>query len=177
MDVESGDIEVFKTQVREHMEIELERALKLKMKTQVFDCLIEANSFDIPEQLVEREIQNMFKQINPNSDETSLKNADVPEAMKKDAKHRVQLGLIVGEIVKKYEMKPDSARVRTYIEDMAKSYQHPEEMLSWYYGDKERIASIESIILEEQVVETVLEEANKSDKKLSYDEVMNPKEG
>lgn len=174
MGIESGEVEAFKTQVREHMDTELARALKQKMKGQVFDSLIEKHSFDIPTQVEEQEIQSMYKQMNPNEENPTIASADVSEKMRSDAKKRVQLGLIVTQIVKKHEIKPDAARVRTHLEDMAKSYQYPDEMVSWYYEDKERMEGIESVIMEDQVVEKVLQEAQKSEKKLSYDEVMNP---
>jgi trigger factor len=86
------------------------------------------------------------------------------------------LGLIVAEVVKQYELKPDDARVRELIEEMASAYQEPEQVVSWYYKNDEQLNEVRSVVLEEQVVDTVLQQAKVTDKSVSYEEAVKPAE-
>jgi len=88
----------------------------------------------------------------------------------------VVLGLIVAEVVKQFELKPDDARVRELIEEMASAYQEPEQVVSWYYKNDEQLNEVRSVVLEEQVVDTVLQQAKVTDKSVSYEEAVKPAE-
>ena len=86
------------------------------------------------------------------------------------------LGLVVAEVVKQNELKPDDARVRTLIEEMASAYQEPEQVVAWYYKNEQQMSEVRSVVLEEQVVDTVLEKAKVTDKTVSYEEAIKPAE-
>jgi trigger factor len=96
------------------------------------------------------------------------------EMFTEQAERRVSLGLIVGEIVKASDLKVDADRVRGMVEEMASTYQDPEEVVNYYYNNREMLASVESVVLEDQVVDHVLEAAKVSEQDSSYEEVIKP---
>lgn len=174
MGVESGNLEEFKTQVKEHMQRELQQAVKSRQKSDLFNALLETHKFEIPTSLVKSEIKAMLKQYMPKHEPTHEQIEHVPDALKQEAEKRVAIGLIVMEIIQAHDIKVDQDKVKEYIEEMAQAYEHPAEMVSWYYRDKERLAGVESLILEQQVFDKLCESAQIQDKKLSYSEVMKP---
>ncbi|MFJ2290084.1 trigger factor, partial [Pseudomonas iridis] len=98
------------------------------------------------------------------------------ELFEEQAKRRVVLGLIVAEVVKQFDLKPDEARVREMIQEMASAYQEPEQVVSWYYKNDQQLNEVRSVVLEEQVVDTVLQKASVTDKSVSYEEAVKPVE-
>lgn len=172
MGVESGDIEAFKTQVREHMNRELEQTIKSKQKQHLFEQLLNEHKFEVPAALIQNEVTAIMKQYMPKHEPTKEQIDAAPEELKTEAKRRVSIGLVVAEIIKKQDIKVDQDKVKDYVEDMAKSYEQPQQMVAWYYGDKQRMAGIEAVVLEEQVFDKICEAAKVEDKKLSYSEVM-----
>ena len=88
------------------------------------------------------------------------------------AKKQIALGFIMSELMKMSELKVDSDRVKETIEKYSESYENPAEMVDWYYNDKERLAGIESFVLEEQIIDWVVEKSDSSEKSLSFDEII-----
>jgi len=174
--VEETTIEGFRTEVRKNMERELRQALKTKVKNQVMDGLLVANQIDVPAALISNEVDRLRVQavqqfggnINPEQLPAELFN--------EQAKRRVLLGLIIAEMVKQFELKPDDARVRELIEEMAAAYQEPEQVVKWYYQNEQQLNEVRSVVLEEQVVDTVLKQAKVTDKQVSYEDAVKPAE-
>ncbi|GGJ88339.1 trigger factor [Pseudomonas matsuisoli] len=172
---ESGE-EGFRTEVRKNMDRELRQAIKSKVKTQVMDGLLAANPIEAPKALVDNEVNRLrvqaVQQFGGN-----IKPDQLPaELFTEQAKRRVALGLIVAEVVKQFELKPDDARVRELIEEMASAYQEPEQVVAWYLKNDEQMNEVRSVVLEEQVVDTVLQKAKVTDKSVSYEEAVKPAE-
>ena len=94
-----------------------------------------------------------------------------------NAERRVRLGLVMAELIDKLELKVDPDRVRQTIEEMASTYEEPEEVVNWYYSNQEQLSAVQSRVLEDQVVEKLLENANIVEKECSYQEAVNPKGG
>lgn len=172
MGVKSGDIETFKAQVREHMLRELEQTVKSRQKQKLFERLLEKHNFEVPAALVTNEVTAMLKQYMPKHEPTKEQIDAAPEALKTEARRRVAIGLIVAEIIKKQEVKLDQDIVKEFVEKMAESYEHPQQMIAWYYSDKQRMAGIEAMVLEDQVFDKICEFAKIEDKQLSYSDVM-----
>ena len=174
--IKEGGLEGFRTEVRKNMERELRQAIKSKVKNQVMDGLLAANPIEVPKSLLSNEVDRLrvqaVQQFGGN-----IKPDQLPvELFEAQAKRRVELGLIVAEVVKQFELKPDEARVREMIQEMASAYQEPEQVLSWYYKNDEQLNEVRSVVLEEQVVDTVLQKANVTDKQVSYEEAVKPAE-
>ncbi|MCW2292545.1 trigger factor [Pseudomonas sp. BIGb0408] len=174
--IKEGGLEGFRTEVRKNMERELRQAIKSKIKNQVMEGLLAANPVDVPKALIANEVNNLrvqaVQQFGGN-----IKPDQLPaELFEEQAKRRVSLGLIVAEVVKQFELKPDDARVRELIQEMASAYQEPEQVVAWYYKNDQQLNEVRSVVLEEQVVDTVLQKANVTDKSVSYEEAVKPAE-
>ncbi len=174
--IKESTLEGFRTEVRKNMERELRQAIKTKVKNQVMDGLLAANPIEVPKALLENEVNRLrvqaVQQFGGN-----IKPEQLPaELFTEQAKRRVVLGLIVAEVVKQFELKPDDAKVREMIEEMASAYQEPEQVVAWYYKNDQQMNEVRSVVLEEQVVDTVLQKATVTDKSVSYEEAVKPAE-
>lgn len=173
-------IDALRAEVRKNMERELGNVLKNKTKAQVLDGLVKANSFDLPKALLVNEIQALREQA-MNQFGAGRKGGNLPELpdalFEEQAKRRVSLGLMVAELIKHYELKADADKVRSTVENLASAYENPQEVVSWYYSNREQLSNIESLVLEDTVVEKILAEAKVTEKQASFDEVMNPTRG
>ncbi|KUJ80229.1 trigger factor [Microbulbifer flavimaris] len=178
--VEEGGEEKFREEVRNNMGRELKNAALNKVKTQVMDQLFEKHEVEIPAALVAGEVstlrgqmvQQFGGQIKPEDAEKML-----PDAMFEDqAKRRVVLGLVVGEIVKQNKLDVDADRVKAKVEELASTYQQPEEVVEYYYSNRELLSGVESVVLEDQVVDFVLDSAKVKEVESSYDDVIKPQQ-
>jgi len=174
--IKEGGLEGFRAEVRKNMERELRQAIKSKIKNQVMEGLLTANPVEVPKALIASEVNNLrvqaVQQFGGN-----IKPDQLPaELFEEQAKRRVSLGLIVAEVVKQFDLKPDDARVRELIQEMASAYQEPEQVVAWYYKNDQQLNEVRSVVLEEQVVDTVLQKANVTDKSVSYEEAVKPAE-
>jgi trigger factor len=116
----------------------------------------------------------MFQQFGgaAGGQDLDLKSLLPDEMFSENAERRVKLGLVMAEFIDKHEMKADADKVRASIEEMASTYQDPEEVINYYYSNAEQLQSVESKVLEDQVVEKLLENANITDKACSYQEAI-----
>jgi trigger factor len=172
--IKESTLEGFRAEVRKNMERELRQAIKTKVKNQVMDGLLAANPIEAPKALLENEINRLrvqaVQQFGGN-----IKPDQLPaELFEEQAKRRIVLGLIVAEVVKQFELKPDDAKVREMIEEMASAYQEPEQVIAWYYKNDQQMNEVRSVVLEEQVVDTVLQKATVTDKSVSYEDAVKP---
>jgi trigger factor len=167
--VEDGDIERFHADVRKNLERERTQRAKTKVKNQVMDALLEANPLTIPNALVAEEIESLKQQALQNLGGAQITLPD--ELFEEDARRRVALGLVLGEVVKQYELEPSAERVRATLEEMAAAYDDPQALIDYHYADRQRLAQIESIVLEDLVVEHLLEQLQVTDEPMSFGEL------
>ncbi|MEJ2133035.1 MAG: hypothetical protein P8Y95_15755, partial [Gammaproteobacteria bacterium] len=151
-------------------------ATKAQIKQQVLDGLAELHDFPLPEALIASEVnglRNNFLRQLAMGGSGELNPTQFPDDMfRPEAERRVKVGLIVHSIVESRELSADPERVRQMVEELASSYEQPEQVVNWYYNNEEQLGQIRSMVLEEQVVETVLAEAALTDVDQSYEEVM-----
>ncbi|EIK44985.1 trigger factor [Cellvibrio sp. BR] len=174
--VEKGGEKQFRKEVKANMDRELANALKAKVKVQVMDALIASHTTDVPKALVANEIQvlrnQMMQRFGGQQQNFDIKSL-LPDTMFQDeASRRVTLGLIVGEIVKSAKLKPDAKRVRAMIEEIASTYQEPNEVIEYYSSNQELMAGVESAVLEDQVVDHIISQAKVSEVETNYDEII-----
>jgi len=164
--ITDGDLERFRSEVRANMERELAQRIKAKTKERVMDLLVSANSIEVPKSLVQQEIRSLKEQMRQN---LGGGNMELPDSLFEDsARRRVALGLIIAEIVKQNDIKADRARIRAAVEEIASTYEDPQEVIQYYYGDRQRLAPVESLVLEEQVMDWVLNQAAVEEEPLSF---------
>ena len=177
--VKEGGLEAFRAEVSKNMERELRQAVKGKIKNQVMDGLLSTHDIDVPSALVAQEIDRMREQAVQSwgGGQSGFDAKQLPaELFEADAKKRVALGLLVGEVVKQREVKVDDDRVRVMVEEMASAYQQPQDVIDWYYNNEQQLSQVKYVVLEEQVVDTILESANVSEKACSYQDAIKPEE-
>jgi trigger factor len=178
--VEEGGEEQFRKEVGENMARELKNAVEAKVKQQVMDAVLEAHAaVEIPQALVSQEVDvlrnQMFQQFGgAGGQDMDLKSLLPDDMFTENAEKRVKLGLVLSELISKFELKADGDKVRETIEEMASTYQEPEEVINYYYSNQEQLASIESKVLEDQVVEKLLESAKITEKECSYQQAIAP---
>jgi trigger factor len=172
--VEADDVESFRKDVRSNMERELKQAIQRNTKNQALDGLLEQNSIDVPAALIDQEIQRLqeqaFQQFGGGQE---FKPGMLPkELFQPQAERRVKLGLLINATIEQLELKTDEAKVEALIEDMASTYQDPEQVKEFYKNNKEQRAQLEALALEEQVVDAILDKATVTEKASSYEEVI-----
>ncbi len=168
--VESGDIGRFREDIRGNMERELKQRVESKLKNQAMDVLLEAHKIEVPDALVEEEISALRQQARQGM--PAAGNMELPRNLfEEQAKRRVALGLIIAEVVKNNGIEVDPERVKSTIEEMASSYEDPQEVVDFYNSDPRQRASVENLVLENQVVDWVLEQARVEEELSSFKKV------
>ncbi len=172
--VEEGTDEALRAEVRKNLERELKDRIRANVKNQVMEKLLALNPIEVPAQLADEEADRVIQSTKARLAQQGV--ADFPverETVMPEARRRVALGLVVHEVVRANEIKTDDATVRERVEEMAASYERPEEFVQWHYADRSRLANIEAMVLEDQVVEFLLESASVTDKTVTFEEFVN----
>lgn len=176
--VKEGGEDKFREDVRQNMQRELDQTINNKVKARAFSALSELHDFDVPEALVSSEIAAMREQMLGQFGNLQNQNIDMSifpdDLFAGEAKQRVKLGLLVAQVVKTAALEVDSERVKARVEEAAASYEQPEQVLQYYYGNEQALQGIQSAVLEEQVVEHLLASAKVDDQVVSYDEARLP---
>lgn len=170
-----GSIEAFREDIKSNLESELEQALHGKLKNAVMNALYEKIQIAVPNTMVDQEVESMMKPYIETAKRQKVKLDDLKlprDMFEEQAKRRVALGLILSEIIQKNDIKADDSKVRTTIEDMAKSYERPQDVVEWYYSDKSRLNDVRQMVLENQTIDWLVERAKVSDVTISFNDAM-----
>lgn len=173
--IEDGDLAKMRAEIKDNVEREVKRRIRAQIKEKALKALVDATSFDLPKALIEMEIQRLqgFAAEDMNRRGINPGNMTLPPAMFEDqAKQRVRLGLVLAEVVGANKLQPSPEVVRKLVDEYAESYESPEEVVAWYYASPERLSEVESMALEEAVVNWVLDRVKVIDKATSFDELM-----
>jgi trigger factor len=176
--IEDGSEESFRKEVHENMERECEQTVSRMLKRQVMDKLVEANEIMVPKSLVDQEAQQLLNQMRANLQSQGMQEHQAAsmsaDMFEQEAEKRVRLGLIVGELIKMSNVQADADTVRKRVEEVAAGYESPQQIIDWYYASPERLNEIEMLVMEDAVVNWVTEQANTTDKAMSFSDLMNP---
>ena len=176
--IEDGDIEKMRADIRENLVRESDTRLKSINKENVMDALLKVSEFDLPKALVEQESKHLMQMALQNIAQNGMDPSSMQlpqELFAPQADRRVRLGLILADLVKTHDLKTTPEQVRAEVESLAKSYQDPQMVINYYYGDRNRIAEVDSIVLEENVMNFVLGMAKVVDKTIPFKELMSQK--
>ena len=170
--IEAEDEAAFREEVKKNMERELKQAVSNKVKNDVVDGLLETTEVDIPSALADQEIdrlrQDAVQRFGGQVDFQQLPK----EIFQEQAERRVKTGLLFQEVVKANDLKVDPAKVDEKIQEIATTYEQPEEVIAHFSGNPEQKSQIESSVLEDQVVDYVLSQAKVTEKKVKYEEAI-----
>ncbi|MFC3533186.1 trigger factor [Vogesella facilis] len=173
--VADGDVEKMRAEIRKNVEREVKRRLTAKIKENVMQALIDVTPIDLPKALVDLEVGRLMDQARQDLAQRGMQMKDMPlpaDLFTQQAERRVALGLILSEVVaaNKLEAKPE--QIKALVEEFAESYEQPEEVIQWYYASQERLEGPTTMVLEDNVVEFVLGQANVVEKEVSFETLM-----
>jgi trigger factor len=172
--ITDGDLGKMRADVRGNLEREVKKRLQTRVKNAVMQALYENVKVEAPKSLVQLDIERLTEQARGDLAQRGIKQ-DMPlppDLFAEQAKRRVTLGLILNELVKSNGLEAKAEQVRAIVDEFAQSYEDPTEVVRWYYGDKQRLADVESLALEDNVVAFVLSKAKVTEKPVPFDELM-----
>jgi len=171
------DFETMKSRIANQMQIELASRVEQQNKGTTFTALLEANSFEVPEASIDAEANNMLKDMESRMEQQGIpsNNKMSNDLFREEATRRVKLGLLVNKIAKDYEIKPEKEQVDAKLKEISMSYgESAPQMIEWYNSDPSRLENIESIMVEQLVVEHITSEAKVNIKEKTFQEIMGP---
>ena len=167
-------VEGLKAEVRKNMERELKQAVKNRIKEQAIDGLVNENNIDVPSALIDQEIGVLRQQAAQRFGGNTEAADQLPrELFEEQAKRRVVVGLLLGEVIKSEELKADDEKVKAIIEEMATAYEDPTEVIAYYEQNEQMMNNMRNVALEEQAIDAIIAKAQVSDKEVSFNELMN----
>ncbi|HEY9447873.1 MAG TPA: trigger factor [Burkholderiales bacterium] len=174
--VADGNLDKLREEVRGNLEREVKSRLKARVKDQVMQVLIDTTRIEVPKSLVSMEVERLQQSTRQDLAARGVKvTHDTPlptDLFEAQAQRRVTLGLILAELVKAHQLQVKPEQVKSAVEEQAQSYERPEEVVRWFYQSPERLRDVESVVLEENVVNWVLATAKVEDKPVAFDELM-----
>jgi trigger factor len=176
--VTDGDVDRLKREVRENIDKEVAKRVKQSVKEQVMDALYESAAFDIPRSLLDQEIARMQEAAVADLKQRGMTTQNLtlpPDLFVDRATRRLKLSILVTELVKRHGLQPRPEQVRKVIEEHAESFEQPEQLIRWYYADPARLAEVEALVMEDNVVEWAMGKMKVEDKPTDFDELMGTK--
>jgi len=170
-----GDIAKMRVDIKANLEREVRRRIQTRVKDQVMKTLLEHAKLELPNALVDMEIERLMAGMRQDLAGRGMKVEDMPmprEAFEPEARKRVGLGLIVADLVRQHDLQAKPDQIKAVVKDYADSYERPEEVMRWYYQSADRLREVESLVLEDNVVQWVLSQAKTADKQGDFDELM-----
>ena len=169
-------VEGLRADIRKNLEREVKFRLLARNKSAVMDALVATAELDLPKSSVQAELDRMIEAARADLKQRGIKDADkapIPDDIfRPQAEKRVRLGLVVAELVRKNELQAKPDQLKAHIEELAASYEKPQEVVRWYLGDNRRMAEVESVVIENNVTDFVLSKAKVSEKEISFDDLM-----
>jgi len=174
--IKEATVDGLRADVRRNLEREVGFRVLSRNKAAVMDALVGAATLDLPESLIEAETERLVEKTRADLKQRGLKDADKaeipPELVRPQAERRVRLGLVVGELVRANGLQARPEQLQAHIEELAQSYEKPAEVMRWYLGDRQRMAEVEAIVVENNVTRFVLDKAQVTATVLPFDDLM-----
>ncbi|MET4579316.1 trigger factor [Ottowia thiooxydans] len=174
--VKDGTVDALRADIRKNLEREVKFRIASRNKQAVMDALAAKAELDLPKASIQAELDRMVESTRADLKARGIKDADkapIPEDLfRPQAERRVRLGLVVAELVRANNLQATPEQIKAHVEEMASSYEKPEEVVRYYYADNRRLADVEALVIENNVTEHVLAKAKVEDKKLSFDDLM-----
>jgi len=171
-----GTVDALRGDVRKNLEREVKFRVQARNKASVMDALVKSAELEVPKSLVAGETERMVEQMRADLKKRGIKDAEtapIPaEMFQAQAERRVRLGLIVAELVRSQNLQAKPEQLQAHIEELSQSYEKPSEVVRWYLSDRNRMAEVEAMVVENNVTAYVLERAKPVDKEVPFDELM-----
>jgi len=172
--IEDGDIEKMQSEIKANLQREATQRIRIKLKEQVMQSLLDKISIEIPKILVQQEIDRLIEEVqNTRAARGFPRNSNLQrDTFLEKAERRIKLGLILSKLIETHELSVKPEQVRSFINEHAQSYENPEQVVKWHYASPERLKEVESFVLEDNAVSWILDKANIVDQNVTFDELM-----
>ena len=174
--IADASVEGLRADIRKNLEREVKFRLLARNKQAAMDALVKQAELELPQSIVQSEVDRLKEGARADLKQRGIKDADkapIPDDIfRPQAEQRVRLGLVVAEVVRTHELHAKPEQIRAHIEELAASYERPQDVVRWYYGDNQRLAEVEAVVIESNVSEFVLSKAKVTDKAISFEELM-----
>lgn len=173
--VADGDLQKMRADIRANLEREVGNRVKSRTKASVMDALIKVAELDVPKALLEQDAERLAEMTRQDMRQRGIDVKDMPfpaDLFTSQADRRVRLGLILSEMVKSNNLQATADQIKAYVDDFARAYEDPQQVVKYYFSDRNRLAEVEALVLEENVVNFVLSKAKVTEKAVSFDELM-----
>ena len=174
--IADGTVDGLRADIRKNLEREVKFRLLARNKSAAMEALVAKAELDLPQSIVQSEVDRLKDGALADLKQRGIKDADkapIPDDIfRPQAEQRVRMGLVVAEVVKANDLHAKPEQIRAHIEELAASYERPEDVSKWYYSDNQRLAEVEAVVIESNVAEFVLSKAKVTEKTISFEELM-----
>jgi len=174
--IADASVEGLRADIRKNLEREVKSRLLARNKKAVMDALLVHAELDLPQTIVQAELNRMIEGARADLKQRGIKDADktpIPDDIfRPQAERRVRLGLVVAELVRSNDLFPKTEQVKAHVEELASGYEKPQDVVRWYFSDEKRMAEVESVVIENNVTDFVMRKAKTIEKSVSFDELM-----
>jgi trigger factor len=173
--IEDGDLAKMREDIKKNLEREVNARAKAKTKDSVMEALIKVSDLEVPKALIEQDVERLSEMARQDMAQRGMDVKSMPlpkELFTAQAERRVRLGLILSDLVKANKLEATEEQVKAQIEEFAQSYEDPQQVLKFYFSDRSRLAEVEALVLEDNVVNYVLGKSKVAEKAVSFDELM-----
>ncbi len=174
--IADASVEGLRADIKKNLEREVKFRLLARNKNAVMDALVANAELDVPQSIVQAELQRMVESARADLKQRGIKDADkapIPDDIfRPQAEKRVRLGLVVAELTRANNLFPTNEQVKAHVQELASSYEKPEDVVRWYFGDEKRMAEVESVVIENNVTDFVMGKAKVVEKTVAFDELM-----
>ena len=174
--IADASVEGLRADIRKNLEREVKFRLQGRNKQAAMNVLVEKAELDLPQSVVQNEVERLKEGARADLKQRGIKDADkapIPdESFRPQAENRVRLGLVVAELVKTNALNATPEQIKAHINELASSYERPEDVVRWYYGDNQRMAEVEAVVIESNVAEFILSKVKVTEKAISFDDLM-----
>ncbi|MES2999710.1 MAG: trigger factor [Pseudomonadota bacterium] len=178
--IPDATVEGLRGDIRKNLEREVKFRLLARNKQAAMDALVAQAELDLPKSSVQSEVDRLIEGARADLKQRGIKDADkapIPDDIfRPQAERRVRLGLVVAELVRANELRAKAEQIKAHVEELAASYEKPAEVVRWYYSDTQRLAEVESMVIENNVTDFILSKAKVTEKAISFDELMGQQE-
>ncbi len=179
--IEDGSVDGLRADIKKNLEREVKFRLQARNKQAAMEALLSRAELDLPNAAVQAEIERLRDAARADLKQRGIKDADkadIPDDIfRPQAERRVRLGLVVAELVRTNELRATPEQLKAHVEELSASYEKPEDVVRWYYSDRNRMGEVEAVVIENNVTEFVLSKAKVNDKPVSFDELMAGQQG
>ncbi len=174
--IADGTVDALRADVKKNLEREVKARVLGRNKAAAMDALVKVAELDVPKALVDKELERLVASARDDLKQRGIKDADkapIPtELFQPQAERRVRLGLVVAELVRSHNLQAKPEQLQAHIEEMSQSYEKPADVMRWYLSDRQRMAEVEAVVIENNVTQHVLGLVKITDKSLPFDELM-----